>query len=699
VSDDPRALARELDLPDPESRRIATQQIARVRSPLATALLVRALGDEDWRVRKEGAKIASGVEPRDDVVTALVAALSEKENIGLRNAAVEALIDIGTDSVVPATRALEELDSDGRKLAVEILGGIPDVRGTHSLANALSDPDPNVRVAAAEALGSAAVAGEAARKHAVLALTQALSSEETLVKLAALEALERLQAKVPWKTFEPFADDPVLRRYAIAAAGRSQEEAALLALANAVSDTSLAVARDAVVALVDFVIEEPQSERFTDLARARILASPLAQERVRTFGREGETKVKGAALVVLGLLRMRSDVPTLVRALEDEETAPRAELALRLFGTDAIQPLLEAGRTSIAPVRAATLSLVPLLSDALSPFALDALREATLDTNSEIAAAAITAMASVGGAEDLVALAPHATSSDPRIAGTACSALETLAGRHVVGARALLSKINATGRSAVVGCVLIGAMAGHGSAGSAAEPTDIAFLRAALDHDDVRVRRAAVDALASIGDPSAGDAVAFALADEEEDVVLAAIRALGRMGRVEPLLMLLRTTKDAGLVASALLALSDASPDDAVRTARPLVLLSDPILACAAVEAIGQLREARRNDGLFLAIEHPEPEVVKAALVEISRHADERALDKIGQCLDHDSLEVRRLAARLLGADGSAFAHARLRAGLDRESDPLVRDAMTDALSNGVAAALSIRAPRGHDGT
>jgi HEAT repeat protein len=694
VSDDARALARELDQPDPESRRVATQQIARVRSPLAIALLVRALGDQDWRVRKEGAKVASGVEPRDEVVAALVAALSEKENIGLRNAAVEALVDIGVDSVLPAARALEELDPDGRKLAVEVLGGIPDVRGTHSLANALSDPDPNVRVAAAEALGSAAVAGEAARTHAVEALTQALTSEGTLVKLAALAALARLEAKVPWKTLKPFVNDPVLRRYVIAAAGRSREEAALLALANAVTDTSLAVARDAVVALVDFVTGEPSSERFTNLARERILASPLAQERIRTLGQDGETRVRGAALVALGLLRVRSDVPMLVQALEDEEISPRAELALRLFGKDAIQPLLEAGRVSIPPVRAATISLVPLLSDSPGPFALNALREATRDPNPEIAAAAIAAMAFAGGAEDLEKLAPYATSSDPRIAGTACSALDALAARHVAGARALLSRIDATGGSAVVGCVLIGAMAERASSSAgaaAAEPTDIAFLRAALDHDDVRVRRAAVDALACIGDPGASDAVAFALADEKEEVVLAAIRALGRIGRAEPLLMLLRTTKDAGVVASALLALSEASPDDALKTARPLVLLSDPILACAAVEAIGQLREARRNDGLFLALEHPEPEVVKAALVEISRDADERALEKIGQSLGHESLEVRRLAARLLGADGSVLAHTRLRASLEQESDPFVREA--------IAEALAVRASARDEGT
>lgn len=693
MSEDPRTLARELDQPDPESRRIAAQRIARVRSPLATALLVRALGDHDWRVRKEGAKVASGVEPREDVIAALVAALSEKENIGLRNAAVEALIDIGVDSILPAARALEELDADGRKLAIEILGGIPDVRGTQALADALSDPDSNVRIAAAEALGSAAVAGEMARKRAVDALTEALSSEETLVKLAALDALARLDAKVSWKTFEPFTSDPLLRRYAIAAAGRSREEEALIALANAIADTSLAVVRDAVVALVDFLLDEPRSDRFLALARERILASTRAQERIRSLSRKGETKVRGAALVLLGLLHARSDVATLVLALEDEEIAPRAEVALRLFGKDAIQPLLEAGRTSIPPVRAATISLLPLLSDSPDALTLQALREAILDPNPEIAAAAMTAMASAGGAEDLAELAPHATSADPRIAGTARSALETLAARHVGSARALLSRIDATGVNAVVGCVLIGAIAERAriAAAPAPGPTDISFLRAALDHDDVRVRRAAVDALASIGDPSASDAIAFALADEEEDVVLAAVRALGRIGRAEPLIMLLRTTKDAGVVASALLALSEASPDDALRMARPLVLIADPVLACAAVEAIGQLHVGRRNDALFLAIDHPEPEVVKAALVEISRDSDESALEKMGECLDHESSDVRRVVAQLLGTEGSASSHTRLRARLERETHPLVRDA--------IAGALSIRGSLRSDGT
>ena len=82
---------------EPEARRVAVQQIAKVHGREATELLLRALGDEDWRVRKEAATVAPVLERRDEVVAVLVAALEETLNIGLRNAAVEALIAAGAD--------------------------------------------------------------------------------------------------------------------------------------------------------------------------------------------------------------------------------------------------------------------------------------------------------------------------------------------------------------------------------------------------------------------------------------------------------------------------------------------------------------------------------------------------------------------------------------------------------------------------
>lgn len=198
MSDAAAAVRWLLDQAEPEARRVAVQQIAKVRGRQAPELLLRALGDDDWRVRKEGTLVAPALEQREEVIASLVAALEETINIGLRNAAVEALVVIGPDAVGASVDALSRLDADARKLIVEVLGGIADARGTSALALALTDDDENVRVAAAEALGTAALAGEDSRERAIRALADVLATSNTFLKIAALESLARLAACLPW---------------------------------------------------------------------------------------------------------------------------------------------------------------------------------------------------------------------------------------------------------------------------------------------------------------------------------------------------------------------------------------------------------------------------------------------------------------------------------------------------------------------
>jgi HEAT repeat protein len=384
-------------------------------------------------------------------------------------------------------------------------------------------------------------------------------------------------------------------------------------------------------------------------------------------------------------MRTRSDLPELVRGLSDDAVAERAELGLRWFGQDAVSSLLEEGKKSAPPIRAATLSLVPLLTQRADRTVLEALREALLCDAQEVKTAAIQAIAVTGSGEDLAFLAPHATSSDPRVAATACAALTSLAARHADEGRKMAESIPPDSPVAVVGCLLRGAViesARPGVARAALAAEDLPFLRSALDHDDVRVRRAAVDALASIGGPPAAAIVARALADEEQDVVLAAVRALGSMGQAEPLLALVDDVHDPAVVAAALRALGEASPPQAFDAAWSLVRTPDARVATAAVETIGQLRGPRRDDGLFLGLDHPDQGVVKSALMELSRDMSPRILARIGHCLDSSSYEVRRFAAELLAGSDDPMTHALIRSRLDREADPVVREALALALAS-----------------
>lgn len=677
---------------EPEARRVAVQQIAKLEGREGTELLVRALGDDDWRVRKEAARVASTMDPRDEVVAALVSALDEHVNIGLRNAAVEALIAVGADAVPTTIEALARLDADGRKLCVEVLGGVAELRGVRALAHALTDDDANVRVAAAEALGNAALAGEEARAIATSALADVLSATEMFLKLAALDALARLDAKLPWSVFAPYEGDPVLRRYAIAAAAGSREHAAIRALAKAIADGSRTIAREATLALAECVLSGVRDPGVIDEARGALRERAPARDRLRAMacGSE-EVRERGAALLLLGLLADAADVAVLVDALGDSELEARAELALMLFGESVVEPLLVAARNGSSIVRAEILSLVASLGAMRAAPAREAFLEALRDPASEVVAAAAKGLSAVGEGGDLAIVAPLVVHADARVATAASSAVAQIAQRHPAEARALLRTVDPRGPSAAVGCAVLRAAGGVVEA----QPEDLAFLDRALAHADARTRRAAIDALAALGGTAAAATVSFALADEERDVQLAAVRALGHLRCAAPLVDVVTAARDPALVAAALRALGDADPELAFVAARPLLRHADAAIACAAVEAVGRAATARRDgtppashargphqrDALFEALEHVDPEVVKMALSEIALDLDARALTRLGLCLDHISWEVRRLAAELLGHDGSVSSQALLKARYEREKDPVVREAIAEAVS------------------
>jgi HEAT repeat protein len=684
VSEAATAVRWLLQQAEPEARRVAVQQIAKVRGSDAAELLLRALGDEDWRVRKEAAVVTPTIERRDEVVATLVAALEETVNIGLRNAAVEALVAIGPDAVAATVAALPRLDADARKLAIEVLGGVADLRCTVALSHALDDEDVNVRVAAAEALRNAALAGEESRELATRSLVQALSTRGTFLKIAALESLARLEARLPWRIFEPHAADPLLRRYAIAAACGSREPDAVCALAFATGDPSPTIAREAIVALGELVAAGPLDTLLLDVAREAFRQTPVGCANTRRAALDEEDPAaRSGALALLGLAREPDDVALLVDAL-GEDLAERADLALRLFGPGAVAPLLAAVRDARPSVRAAALGLAASLEGDQSPEVQDALRTAIDDASPDVVASALETLGPIGDANDLLRIAAIVDNPNERIAAAATNAVWALAARHVDTARALLRSPDAGPDKLALACVLLGAIAST----QALRDEDVRMLERALAHDRPQVRRAAIDALAQGGDPAA-DAVVFALADEDHDVQLAAIRALGRLGRAEPLVGVLANTRNPVLAAAVLRALGDADPARAIEAASPLVRHADGAVACAAVEAIGRLATAHLpasvatacEDGLFFALDHKDADVVKLALSLVGSRPGARALARLGLCLDHASWEVRRLAAELLGQESGAGAQALLRARYEREKDPTVRDAIAVAAS------------------
>jgi HEAT repeat protein len=672
--------------PEPEVRRVATQEIPALPAPESCELLLVALGDVDWRVRKEAATIAARVEPRTAVVFAVARALGERDDIGLRNAAVEALVTIGPDAVPGAIDALSRLDADGRKLAVEMLTGAPTLSGMRALGKCLADPDANVVVAAAEGLGRAHLAGDEARELATTALTSLLATGETPSRLAALESLRSLGEGVPWAALEPLFGDPLLRRPAIAAAGGSTTPRAVRALAEACADPSPTLSLEATMALGRSIEEAWGDDDLLDVAAKTLRASSAARARLRELAksRDVEGSARGAAILALGVVRDPDDVALIADALADDATADRAEAALRLYGQEAVEPLLVAGRTGAPSLRGATLSMLPQLAlgtgggtGPREAEGLAAVRDALSDPSSDVVAPALKSLAIVGGASDLPAVARHVASPDPKVAGAAHAALLAIAARHLDSARVAATGVDPRSDAALAATIVLEALA----RARLATPADAAFLASALTHREAAVRRNAIEALASMGGEDAAVAVTLSLADEEPVVAHAAIRALGRLGRAEQLAVLAASTRDPIRLASVLRALKDADPTRAFAAARPLLRSKEAAVAAAAVEVVGAIDVEARIEALMGAADHPDHEVAKLALAQLANTGDERALASLARAIEHEAEAVRRYAAELLGHDRSAEAESILRARLDRERSAEVRNAIMAALS------------------
>lgn len=672
---DAKAVREGLAREDPEQRRLAATALSKVRPPEACELLVMALRDADWRVRKEAAAQAATIEPRTAVVYAVSRLLDEREDVGLRNAAVEALVQIGPDAVPGAIDALSRLDADGRKLAVEVLAGAPVVTGVRALSRALSDDDVNVRLAAAEALGRASRAGDEAREVATRALVGLLSSERLDEALAALVSLRALEAEPPFEALEPLLATPLTRRDAIASLAGTTSARGLRALAEAVADPHAGVATAGVRALGESLSRVWGDHDLSEIVARTLAASPRAHARLREAAAPGDATTRGGALLALGLLHDPDDVELLTDALADDDVLEYAEAALQAFGPRAVASLVAAGRTAAPSVRGAAMSVLPQVAER-SDASLDALREALGDPSPEVVVAALKSLAIVGQGDDLEPLARLCFSSEPRVSAAAQLALAASARRDPARAREIAGTADPRAESALYAVTILASLArgGHAREG------DAAFLTIALSHRSPEVRRAAVEARAELADEDSVEAINFCLADEDPRVANSAIRALGRLGRADELARMAAHSRDPQRVGAVLRALRDADPVRAFAAARPLLRAPDAQVASAAVDVVGSVEVEGRVEALRDATGHADHEVVKLALDRLVAADLEAGVDALALALEHAAPQVRRFAAEVLGQEGSPEAQGLLRARLDRERDARVRDAIMRAL-------------------
>jgi HEAT repeat protein len=685
-----------LSSPDPEVRRRAARELGELEPTLAAAGLLTLLGDEDWRVRKEAVVVVQGLAPEPNLLAVLVGALAPSDNVGLRNATVEALGAFGADAVDAIAAALRELDADGKKLAAEALAKTGQSTALPVLRGLLKDPDVNVCVAAVEAIAALGIGGAL---EVVPALLACLDAPEEFTRLAALDGLRALGVHLPWERLARLRDAETLEQAVLASVGRSGDTRAAAPLISALPHARGGTLVETLRSVVDLARSGHAPARALKVEASGLdveTRQRLIELASSTEGREG----RGVALLALGALGVQGAAGHVLDALGDELLQGAAEEALDWLGPLAVAPLIERGNQSSPLGRAACIEIAARLADDQGAGAVRAEALSALgDPASEVVRAALGALSMVGDQTCLEPVAALlASSTTPAVHRAAETSLAVLGARFSEGARELARRARPASPEAHAALVLIRVL-GPPVRGSL--EADVDFLAAALTSASPAMRRSALPALAAVGGALAVEPIALALTDEEREVRLAAVRALGRLRSSEgealgvpQLVALAERAVDDEMNIAALLALGETSDARALPILRPLVRSGDPKAAVAAIEALGAFAESRRIEALIDGLSHPASEVVKAAVRALGESSDARVLAHLAVSLDHEAWDVRRLAADVLGRYGEPAA-APLRARLGSEEDPLVREAIGRALESMVGAHRSPVPTRG----
>jgi HEAT repeat protein len=550
-------VAEDLSSAEPEVRRLAARALSTLDANTAALLLARALGDSDWRVRKEAVGSAQAMKPRNAVLSVLEGLLDRKDDIGLRNAAVLALRALGEDAVAVAARAYAALDADGRKLAVEVLVGARDHAALAVLERSLSDPDENVRIAGVEAMASMVERAVEARSLLTAMLAGELPTE---LRLACLRSLHFLGASLPLSVVVESLEEPLLRPAAVRLLRHVTEKRATLLCAMALADSRRSVVCEALVAL-SHRMSSADADELEIVSRTLAPQATVLSSLRAILASDEDPEVRAGALLALSLARAPEDAQLFVDALADDQIAEAAERSLRFYGQSDGSALLSATKTAGPMARGAAISMVPLVSRDGDAVLL--LRDALSAPEPDVVVAALRGIGELGQAQDLERVSVLASSQGASVSVAASHAVAALAEQYPEAALKAWATASLQEDVTLAGCVLAACAPLPADDSSGAERR-VAYLVRATGHTEPRVRAAAIEGLGGFpGNQDAQDAVTFAVADEEPSAALAAVRSLAALGQVATLTQVLARSRDASLTGAAFDALRRVSEGQA----------------------------------------------------------------------------------------------------------------------------------------
>jgi HEAT repeat protein len=577
-----------------------TERLERERE--AASPMLKALSDEDWRVRREAVQEVSQRAAPEAIAALLNSVVENHHNPALLNSALQVLAASEVDTLATLTELLQGPNPDLRMQAALALGEQRDVRAARALVKSLHDDDTNVRYHAIEALGKLKA------RDAVDALAEIAASRDFFLSFAALDALAKIGDPRVLPAIVQLLDDELLHEPAIGLLGQLGDEtvvAPLTALLNTPAAPTAQIA-NAFATLSERYEQQYREGRYiADLANSEISATGV-QNLLDSVEAPGQENLRAIALV-LGWLKRSGVDRALTRLLGRVDLRDEIIDALVRNGSANSEILISQLTSEDLEVRRSAVVALGRIGDTSATSAL----VNTLDEES-LAIDAANALAQIGDPEAVDGLLNLIGSDDASIRQAAVSALNSVI-QPAMSVR-IIPLLHDSDPNVRESAVKIAGYFGYPDAAGA-------LVELSGDPNE-RVRCAAIEHLPYVEDDRVFAVLVNAIKDETPNVRAAAARALGTLDAPEVVRPLIEglSDEDVWVRYFSARALGRRRSEDSVAALKQVIEREEfNHVRIAALDSLGQIGGDRVAGIVSGLVKDDDPNVAHAAQVAFGK--------------------------------------------------------------------------------
>ncbi len=660
-------------------RHSAVRDLLDLTVPEAVPLLLDTLGDDSLRIRQATLDIIC-LFPSQVIFPKLEELVKNEESANSRNAAIEAFVRYGKQSVPYLTHMLVDHDERVRMYGALILSQIKDPRAVEQLLDTIDDPSINVKHNVIEALGKI---GDA---RAVQPIIDCLS-EGFWIQYPAVVALGDLGDARACEPLISLLDQEMLTQVVIHSLGKIGELETIPVLFSVLVSDSDSLKDDVVFSLVDTLRRyeaayEKKADRETCCAtiKKEIEKTDLVDYLLASLHHENKTIARNA-IVMLGCIEEKTAIPHLLEFADDYELEIEVADALADIGRRHTENLIAHLKSPDPKDRTAVIQCLGLLDDLGAIRACIPYLEDEDFSVRQQATIALAARAWEGEIAD--ALLDAMSNDDPEVR---CIAVSALAQGKTEGlVEKLLPKLTGGSRTEMICAVNVLGQRGDDSAFGSVEallndtddelrtaaynalfqirPDKVsdAILETGLNDGNPDIRKATARCLVSRQSDISETALKKLLHDADHGVRVVAIESLGKMQSTANVTNLITIFEDADLRTRMVIvkALGEIQGEDVLAFLR--LHLADPTadLRVVVLESLAKFNDRQLIPDLAGKLDDPEWPVRIAAIFALDQLRAREATTELTKCLEDDEEIVQAEAILALGnlGDNKAVAY------------------------------------------